>query len=223
MKLVLLRRLWWWWLWVVVLTAVVSVVAARGVVEKRRVRESGVEGRIDRVTRILFGFARKIPPEKFFGGEWWPAGCIFHQKTVPRTPQKNGIVERRNRTLVDAARTMLIFSKALMFLWEEATLRQISSGLVPNPVPAAPYIPPINKDLEILFQPMFDEYMEPPHVERLDSPAPAVQVPVNSTVESTLMEDNPVAPIDNNLGNGYDKRGTKSKQNQTKPSTKRKA
>nr|GEV21436.1 hypothetical protein [Tanacetum cinerariifolium] len=41
---------------------------------------------------------------------------IFHQKTVSRTPQQNGVVERRNRTLVEAARTMLIFSKALMFL-----------------------------------------------------------------------------------------------------------
>ncbi|GJU43481.1 retrovirus-related pol polyprotein from transposon TNT 1-94 [Tanacetum coccineum] len=29
----------------------------------------------------------------------------------------NGIVERRNRTLVEAAQTMLIFSKALLFLW----------------------------------------------------------------------------------------------------------
>ncbi|GJW65745.1 retrovirus-related pol polyprotein from transposon TNT 1-94 [Tanacetum coccineum] len=38
---------------------------------------------------------------------------------VPRTPQQNGIVERRNRTLVEAARTMLIFSKASMFLWAE--------------------------------------------------------------------------------------------------------
>nr|GEU74976.1 integrase, catalytic region, zinc finger, CCHC-type, peptidase aspartic, catalytic [Tanacetum cinerariifolium] len=38
----------------------VSVVAARGVVEKRRVRESGVEGRIDRVTSNLFGFAGKV-------------------------------------------------------------------------------------------------------------------------------------------------------------------
>ncbi|GJT30810.1 retrovirus-related pol polyprotein from transposon TNT 1-94 [Tanacetum coccineum] len=39
---------------------------------------------------------------------------------VPRTPQQNGVVERRNRTLVEAARTMLIFSKAPMFLWAEA-------------------------------------------------------------------------------------------------------
>ncbi|GJW80333.1 retrovirus-related pol polyprotein from transposon TNT 1-94, partial [Tanacetum coccineum] len=41
---------------------------------------------------------------------------IFHQKSISRTPQQNGVVERRNRTFVEAARTMLIFSKALMFL-----------------------------------------------------------------------------------------------------------
>ncbi|GKB92305.1 retrovirus-related pol polyprotein from transposon TNT 1-94 [Tanacetum coccineum] len=45
---------------------------------------------------------------------------IFHQTTVPRTPQQNNVVKRRNRTLVEAARTMLIFSKAPMFLWAEA-------------------------------------------------------------------------------------------------------
>nr|GEW33989.1 integrase, catalytic region, zinc finger, CCHC-type, peptidase aspartic, catalytic [Tanacetum cinerariifolium] len=47
---------------------------------------------------------------------------IFHQKTVPKTPQQNGVVERQNRTLVDAAQTMLILSKALMFLWVEAVV-----------------------------------------------------------------------------------------------------
>nr|GEY86680.1 retrovirus-related Pol polyprotein from transposon TNT 1-94 [Tanacetum cinerariifolium] len=45
---------------------------------------------------------------------------IFHQKTVPRTSQQNDIVKRQNRTLVEATRTILIFSKALMFLWVEA-------------------------------------------------------------------------------------------------------
>ncbi|GKD18946.1 retrovirus-related pol polyprotein from transposon TNT 1-94, partial [Tanacetum coccineum] len=45
---------------------------------------------------------------------------IFHQKSVPRTPQQNGVVERRNRILMEATRTMLIFSKAPMFLWAEA-------------------------------------------------------------------------------------------------------
>nr|GEY32795.1 hypothetical protein [Tanacetum cinerariifolium] len=38
----------------------------------------------------------------------------------PRTPQQKEVVERRNRTLVEAARIMLIFSKAPMFLWAEA-------------------------------------------------------------------------------------------------------
>lgn len=45
---------------------------------------------------------------------------ISHQKSIPRTPQQNGVVKRRNHTLVEAARTMLIFSKAPMFLWAEA-------------------------------------------------------------------------------------------------------
>ncbi|GJZ37546.1 retrovirus-related pol polyprotein from transposon TNT 1-94 [Tanacetum coccineum] len=52
--------------------------------------------------------------------EYYERVSIFHQKLVPRTPQQNGIVERRNRTLVEAARTMLIFSKASMFLWAKA-------------------------------------------------------------------------------------------------------
>ncbi|GJY13947.1 retrovirus-related pol polyprotein from transposon TNT 1-94 [Tanacetum coccineum] len=41
-------------------------------------------------------------------------------RETARTPQLNGVVERRNRTLVEAARTMLIFSKAPLFLWAEA-------------------------------------------------------------------------------------------------------
>nr|GEV23361.1 retrovirus-related Pol polyprotein from transposon TNT 1-94 [Tanacetum cinerariifolium] len=68
----------------------------------------------------------------------------------------------------------------------------------PNLVPAAPYVPTTNKDLEILFQPMFNEYLEPPRVDRLVSPALAVPVPVNSAgvaAESTLMDENPFAPV----------------------------
>nr|GEU38484.1 copia protein [Tanacetum cinerariifolium] len=37
-----------------------------------------------------------------------------------RTPQQNGVVERRNRTLVKAARTMLTFATLPVFLWAEA-------------------------------------------------------------------------------------------------------
>ncbi|GKB54741.1 retrovirus-related pol polyprotein from transposon TNT 1-94 [Tanacetum coccineum] len=45
---------------------------------------------------------------------------ISHQTSVACTPQQNSVVERRNRTLVEAARTMLIFSKSPLFLWAEA-------------------------------------------------------------------------------------------------------
>ncbi|GJV69430.1 integrase, catalytic region, zinc finger, CCHC-type containing protein, partial [Tanacetum coccineum] len=51
---------------------------------------------------------------------WFWHRRIFHKKSVLRTPQQNDVVERWNRTLVEAARTMLIFSKAPMFLWAEA-------------------------------------------------------------------------------------------------------
>nr|GFC84347.1 retrovirus-related Pol polyprotein from transposon TNT 1-94 [Tanacetum cinerariifolium] len=40
--------------------------------------------------------------------------------SVARTPEQNGVVERRNRTLVEAARTMLIAAKVPLFFWAEA-------------------------------------------------------------------------------------------------------
>ncbi|GJX34828.1 retrovirus-related pol polyprotein from transposon TNT 1-94 [Tanacetum coccineum] len=45
---------------------------------------------------------------------------IEHQTSTPRTPKQNGIVERRNRTLVEAARIMLLASKLPLFFWAEA-------------------------------------------------------------------------------------------------------
>nr|GEY52167.1 hypothetical protein [Tanacetum cinerariifolium] len=203
---------------------------------------------------------------------------IFHQKSVSRTPQQNGIVESWNRTHVEAARNMLIFSKAPMFLWAKAiatvcytknqslihtchnkTLYELVHNKKPDltflrvfgylcyptndsedlgklqptadikifvcyapsrkgyriynkrpapllltpghikpprverpvspalttPVPVNssgtpssttidPDAPCPNKELEILFKSMFDEYLEPPRVERLVSPATTV-------------------------------------------------
>ncbi|GJX29922.1 putative ribonuclease H-like domain-containing protein [Tanacetum coccineum] len=209
---------------------------------------------------------------------------ITNEKTVPRTPQQNGIVERHNHTLFETARTMLIFSKApltrngdLSFLrifgalcyptndsedlgklkakadigffvgyapnrkgyriynkrtrqimetihvtFDELTGQTapvhsssgpapnlltpgpISSGLVPNPPPAAPYVPPTNKELEILFQPMFDEYFETSTVDRLVPPAPAAQAPVNPTGPSVSIPIDQEAPSGSHSSSSLD-------------------
>ncbi|GKB23292.1 retrovirus-related pol polyprotein from transposon TNT 1-94 [Tanacetum coccineum] len=51
----------------------------------------------------------------YFGKE-----CIEHQTSIARTPEQNGVVERRNRTLVEAARTMLSATNLPLFLWAKA-------------------------------------------------------------------------------------------------------
>ncbi|GJV24665.1 retrovirus-related pol polyprotein from transposon TNT 1-94 [Tanacetum coccineum] len=65
--------------------------------------------------------------------------------------------------------------------WKPTGTTNLSAGLVLNPPPVAPYVPPTNKELEILFQPMFDEYFETSTVDRLVPPAPAAQASVNPT------------------------------------------
>nr|GEY30622.1 retrovirus-related Pol polyprotein from transposon TNT 1-94 [Tanacetum cinerariifolium] len=52
--------------------------------------------------------------------EYFDTVGISHQMSYVRTPEQNGVVERRNRALVEAARTMLIFSRTPLFLWAEA-------------------------------------------------------------------------------------------------------
>ncbi|GKC43067.1 retrovirus-related pol polyprotein from transposon TNT 1-94 [Tanacetum coccineum] len=175
---------------------------------------------------------------------------ISHQTSVARTPQKNGVIERRNQTLMEVARTMLIFLKSssvsmgrsnqhsllypkpfsdsslcyptndsedlgklnakadigifvgyvpakkafsiynrrtrkimetihvtfdeLIVMASEQfglrpglqviTLATSCSGLVPNIIPQQPCNPPNRDDWDSLFQPLFDEYFNPPTI-----------------------------------------------------------
>nr|GFC63135.1 integrase, catalytic region, zinc finger, CCHC-type, peptidase aspartic, catalytic [Tanacetum cinerariifolium] len=52
--------------------------------------------------------------------EYFDSVGISHQVSSVRTPQQNEVVKCRNQTLVEAARIMLIFSRAPLFLWAEA-------------------------------------------------------------------------------------------------------
>nr|GEY55835.1 retrovirus-related Pol polyprotein from transposon TNT 1-94 [Tanacetum cinerariifolium] len=45
---------------------------------------------------------------------------IYHETSVARSLQQYEVVERRNRTLIEAACTMLIYTQAPLFLWAEA-------------------------------------------------------------------------------------------------------
>ena len=45
---------------------------------------------------------------------------IHYEMTVPHSPQQNGVAERKNRTLVEAARSMLSHAKLPNMFWAEA-------------------------------------------------------------------------------------------------------
>ncbi|GJT51807.1 integrase, catalytic region, zinc finger, CCHC-type containing protein [Tanacetum coccineum] len=53
---------------------------------------------------------------------------IEHQTSTPRTPEQNGVVERRNRTLVEAARTMLSASKLPLSFWAPHAILRIDQS-----------------------------------------------------------------------------------------------
>ncbi|GJW54306.1 hypothetical protein Tco_0098391 [Tanacetum coccineum] len=60
----------------------------------------------------------------------------------------------------------------------------ISSGLVPNPPPSTPFVPPSRTDWDLLFQPLFDELLNPsPSVDR---PALEVIPPIAEVVALEL-------------------------------------
>ncbi|GKC53855.1 retrovirus-related pol polyprotein from transposon TNT 1-94 [Tanacetum coccineum] len=168
--------------------------------------------------------------------EYYENVVISHQTSIASTPQQNDVVERRNHTLVEAARTMLIFSKAPLFLWADAVNRACYTqnislirlcynknpyelmhdkkpdlsyvhvfgslcyptndnedlGLVPNPIPQPPYVPPTKDDWDILFQPMFDEFFNPPSSvvsPVLIAAAPRPVDPTSSRVSTLIDED----------------------------------
>ncbi|GKC85806.1 retrovirus-related pol polyprotein from transposon TNT 1-94 [Tanacetum coccineum] len=194
--------------------------------------------------------------------EYYDKVGISHETSVARSLRQNGIVERRNSTLIEAARIILIYEKAPLFLWaeevatacytqnrsiirirhdktpyellhdklpdlsffhvfgalcypindsenlgklqpkadidfdeltvmasehsslepafHEMTPATISLGLVPNPPPSTSFVPPSRTNWDILFQPLFDELLNPPSsVDRL---APEVIASITEVV-----------------------------------------
>ena len=61
---------------------------------------------------------------------------IFHNFSAPRTPQQNGVVERKNRSLVELARTMLSDSSLPKYFWADAvsTACYVSNRVIIRPI-----------------------------------------------------------------------------------------
>ncbi|GJR07894.1 retrovirus-related pol polyprotein from transposon TNT 1-94 [Tanacetum coccineum] len=170
--------------------------------------------------------------------EYYEKFGISHETSVARSPQQNGVIKRRNRMLIEAARTMLIYTKAPLFLWAEAvatayfdeltmmasehsssgpalqemTPATISLGLVPNPPLLTPFIPPSRIDWDLLFQPLFDELLTPPP--SVDHPAPEV-----ITLIAEVVAPEPAALIGSPSSITVDQDATSPSNSQTTPKT----
>nr|GFA76978.1 ribonuclease H-like domain-containing protein [Tanacetum cinerariifolium] len=105
---------------------------------------------------------------------------ISHETLVACSPQQNSVVERRNHTLIEAART--ISGSAL----HEMTSATISSGLVTKPTSSTPFVPPSRNEWDLLFQLIFDELLAP--TPGVDPPAPKVIAPLSEVIAPKPVE-----------------------------------
>ncbi|GJR26629.1 retrovirus-related pol polyprotein from transposon TNT 1-94 [Tanacetum coccineum] len=94
----------------------------------------------------------------------------------------------------------------------EMTPATISSGLVPNTPPSTPYVPPSRTDWDILFQPLFDELLNPPP--NIDPPAPKVIAPITEVVAPK-----PAAPTGSPSSTNVDQDAPSPSNSQTSPET----
>nr|GEV68941.1 hypothetical protein [Tanacetum cinerariifolium] len=84
----------------------------------KEVIDSGCSRHMTGNMSYLFDFEELNGRYVFFGGNQGVG--IKREFSVPRTPQQNGIAERKNKTLIEAAKTMLADSLLPIPFWAEA-------------------------------------------------------------------------------------------------------
>ncbi|GKC33216.1 uncharacterized mitochondrial protein-like protein [Tanacetum coccineum] len=112
---------------------------------------------------ILIGYA---PTKKAF--------CIYNRRT-------RRIIETIHVDF-DELTAMASEHSSLEPILHEMTLATISSGLVPNPPPSTPFVPPSRNDWDLLFQPLFDELLNSPL--SVDHPSSEVIPPIAEVIAS---------------------------------------
>lgn len=102
---------------------------------------------------------------------------IQYQRTVPSTPQQNGVAERKNRTLVEMARCMLIDAKLEKYFWGEAVLmaKYVQNRLPGKEVEGTPYENWFGRKPNLSHFKQFGSkcftFIQPEHRRKLDSTA----------------------------------------------------
>ncbi|GJR44014.1 retrovirus-related pol polyprotein from transposon TNT 1-94 [Tanacetum coccineum] len=106
--------------------------------------------------------------------------CIF----IGYAPKKKAyrIYNRRTRKIIetihvdfDELTAMASKQSSLEPALLEMTPATPSSGLVPNPPPPAPFVPPLSNEWDLVFQPVFDEFFSP--LASVTSPVLVVEAP----------------------------------------------
>nr|GEY38004.1 hypothetical protein [Tanacetum cinerariifolium] len=107
--------------------------------------------------------------------------AISHETSVARSLQQNRVVEIRNRTLIEASRTMLIHAQAPLFLWAEAMATACytqNRSIIQLHHGKTPYQLLYNKLHDLSFL----------HVFGVDPPVPKVNAPIDEVVTPELAE-----------------------------------
>nr|GEY56948.1 retrovirus-related Pol polyprotein from transposon TNT 1-94 [Tanacetum cinerariifolium] len=128
--------------------------------------------------------------------EYYEQVGISHETSVARSSQQNGVIEKRNRTLIEAVCTIQIvetihvdFDDLMAMASKQSSSRPalheiipttISSGLVPKPNSSTPFVPPSRNEWDLLFQPLFDELLAP--TPSVNPPAPEVIAPLAEVI-----------------------------------------
>ncbi|GJX14164.1 retrovirus-related pol polyprotein from transposon TNT 1-94 [Tanacetum coccineum] len=136
------------------------------------------------------GLVRGLPKLKFEKDHMCSACAMGKSKKKPHKPKYEDTNQEKlylctwifidqcvSQVLMERS-TSSSFSSGPAFY--EMTPATISSGLVPNPPPSTPFVPPSRSDWNLLFQPLFDELLTPPP--SVDHPAPKVIAPITDVV-----------------------------------------
>lgn len=87
---------------------------------------------IGMIIRIMSGHSREFENEEFY--DYRDEGDIGHDLVAPKTPQQNGAVERKNRTIQDMAKVMPTREGVPQRFWVDAANTNVHAENEKDPI-----------------------------------------------------------------------------------------